>query len=194
MMMKMSKGIIYSNNKGLSLKELALEDKEAFDDLLCEETELMKCDDIRDYYYETLHKVICFYMLSDEGIDRFIGYICITPHEDEAPEIGIYLSPDYRGKGIAIEFLPKAMEYYSKMNDVPFFIYKTRANNIASQKVAKALGAIKMEDEGNNLHERLIALSEELKPEIREEFLSEFVKDYNPESEKVIRFRIDIKT
>lgn len=192
----MSKETIYSNNRGLSLKVLAPEDKEAFNDLICQETEHIKNGGVQGNYYESFIKHMFFYVISARDRDGFIGYICVTPHDNGEYEIGIYLSPEYRGQGIAVEFLPKAMEHYSEIHDVPYFIYRTKAYNIASQKVAKALGAIKLEDEGDLFRDRLIVFSETLNEEIRDEFRKEFLKhyeeDYDPGKENVIKYRIDI--
>ena len=193
-MMKMSNAAIYTNENRILLKELTPEDRDAFYDLLCEESDLIRCDDLQKQFYEKMCNYMLFYVLSSEDIDRLIGYICFTHHENDQPEIGIYISPDYRRKGIASEFIPKAMAYYTQTHTASYFIYRVKAYNIPSQELAKSLGAVIIENEGDLLYERLLALSEKFTPDIREGFINEFVKDYDPERDSVIKYRLDIKT
>ena len=144
----MNNAAFFSNEKGISLKELIPEDHDAFYDLLCEESDLIRCDDLQKQFYEKMCNYMLFYVLSSEDIDRLIGYICFTHHENDQPEIGIYISPDYRRKGIASEFIPKAMAYYAQTHSAAYFIYRVKAYNIPSQKLAKSLGAVIIENKG----------------------------------------------
>ena len=192
-MMTMSNVAIYTNENGISLKELIPEDHDAFYELLCEESDLIQCDDLQKQFYGKLFNHMMFYVLSSEGVGRLIGYVCFTHHEHDQPEIGIYISPEYRRKGIASEFIPKAMAYYTQTHTASYFIYRVKSYNNPSQELAKSLGAVIIENEGDLLYERLLALSEKFTPDIREDFINEFVKGYNPERDSVIKYRLDIK-
>lgn len=50
-MVTMSNAAIYTNENGISLKELIPEDHDAFYELLCEESDLIQCDDLQKQFY-----------------------------------------------------------------------------------------------------------------------------------------------
>ena len=70
--MTMINAAFFSNEKGISLKELIPEDHDAFYDLLCEESDLIQCDDLQKQFYGKLFNHMMFYVLSSEGVGGLI--------------------------------------------------------------------------------------------------------------------------
>lgn len=183
--------MIYANSKGYVLYELTNEIEPYLCNLIGEESGFLKCEDFTATYVAVLKENTLFYVIKDEPADKYAGYISISKTDTYKPEFGIYLSPKYRNQRIATEFLPKAAGHYSLSHRVSYFIYKAKSYNVASQKLAKKLGAIKLCDEGDVMYNDIMKILAELPPESREKYLKELENDYNPEAENIIIYKLE---
>ena len=78
------------------LRELTEEDERGLHDLLCEERGGLNHFEFSRSYIGAFKSYSDFYVLIDRSEDKYIGYINITAHNSDTPEIGIYLREEYR--------------------------------------------------------------------------------------------------
>ena len=112
--------MIYTNGKDYRLRELTEEDERGLYDLLCEESGGLNHFEFSRSYIGAFKSYSDFYVLIDRSEDKYIGYINITAHNSDTPEIGIYLREEYRNQGIATEFIPKAATHYAEKNKIRY--------------------------------------------------------------------------
>ena len=87
---------------------------------------------------------------------EYIGYVAFTDYDNKNPEIQIELSEPFRNKGIGFRVLSLLInQIFQEREDIEYFIYCVRVDNIASVKLVEKLGGKKIQT--GNFVEQIIA-------------------------------------
>ena len=77
--------------------------------------------------------------------EKYIGYLSFSNYESATPEIQIDIHEPYQRKGIGykgVSFL--TAELFREREDIEYFIYRVRIENVASRKLIEKLGGEEM--------------------------------------------------
>ena len=78
--------------------------------------------------------------------DEYVGYVSFVNYDSKNPEIQIELSEAHRGRGIGFRALSLLINLiFEEKQDVEYFLYRVRVDNIASIRLIEKLGGKKIE-------------------------------------------------
>lgn len=81
------------------------------------------------------------YLVYEKASGKAIGFAGVEKVEEGVyQEAGICLGPDYSKKGYGKQILQALIDYSKEIGNAKEFIYSTRANNIASKRLAESFG------------------------------------------------------
>ena len=87
----------------------------------------------------------CFDILADE---KRIGYVSLADAHSSAPDVGIEIDEEWRGRGIGYKALSALMDkIFSEREEVEYFLYRVRYDNEPSIKLIKKLGGVLVESD-----------------------------------------------
>lgn len=76
---------------------------------------------------------------------RFIGLVGLHDIDSETPELGIWIREDLHGQGLGRESVETVLHWSSARIRGSHFIYPVAMENLASRRIAEALGGIVIE-------------------------------------------------
>ena len=80
--------------------------------------------------------------------DKRIGYLTLTEANSTAPDVGIEIDEEWRGRGIGYKALSALMDkIFSEREDVEYFLYRVRYDNEPSIGLVKKLGGVLVESD-----------------------------------------------